>query len=64
MPASSQTSPTSGIRRTSASQRSQRITTASIHGRCSSCRASSPDTARASSSAREPITFKQPQSHG
>ena len=37
MPASSQASPTSGMRRTSSPHSSQRIGTSSIHGRCSSC---------------------------
>ena len=42
MPASSQASPTSGMRSTSASHSSQRIGTASIQGRCSSSSCSSP----------------------
>ena len=60
MPASSHASPTSGIRRTSSPQASQRIGTSSIQGRCSSWSWSSPPVARSSSSAREPITFSWP----
>ena len=51
MPASSQASPTSGMRVTSSPHLSQVMTTSSIHGRCSSRRPSSPRTARCSSSA-------------
>ena len=46
MPASSQASPTSGMRVTSSPHLSQAMTTSSIHGRCSSRRPSSPRTAR------------------
>ena len=64
MPASSQTSPTSGIRSTSSPHDSQRIGTSSIHGRRSSSSWSSPPTARSSSSAFDPITFRCPHAQG
>ena len=64
IPASSQASPTSGMRRTSSSQASHRIGTSSIQGRCSSWSWSRPPVARSSSSAREPITFSLPHEQG
>ncbi len=64
MPASSHTSPTSATRSTGSSQAAQRMGTASIQGRRSSSSCSSPETARSSSSAREPITVTWPQAHG
>ena len=64
MPASSQASPTSGIRWTSFPHAAHAIGTSSIHGRCSSWSWSTPAVARSTSSSREPTTFSSPQSHG
>ena len=63
MPASSQTSPTSGILRTVSPQASQRIGTSSIHGLRSSSSWSSPETARSASSAFERTSVTWPHSH-
>ncbi len=64
MPASSQTSPTSGIRDTGSPHASQRIGTRSIHGRRSSSSCSIPSRARSASSAFDPTTFRCPHEHG